>query len=896
MKKSYLNVTSKALSFVLFFFFVSFISNSQPAGLLDLSFDTDGLVKTNIGDVDAANDIVILPSGKIIAAGYSEIKSGIEFSLAKYNTDGSLDESFGIKGTVTIPVTGFDTAHAVTYAVINKDTLIFAGGNAKEDAVIVCLDNKGNLLKTFADNGVLILDLDGSQDIIYDLLTYKIENNMYLYAAAMGGSENQFKIIKIDMTGKLVTDFGNNGINDVKAEGTHVKASAIIEHNNQIVHACATSSPSYAVCYSRYDAVKGEIDNSFGEKGYASIVTKTPTNIFDLALHNTADDTLGYLAVGTNQDQFLLTRVDVVLGKPDPAFGSGGIVIQEFSKSATGEAHSVDIQLDGKVIAAGTVVDKSLQVMGMARFLADGKLDPSFNHTGLVLLTEGTNNLSGNAVMLQEDQRIVLAGYNGVILSGDYDYQLARYLNLVFTAHPEGQSKCVGSDATFSLSLTGCSKKDLEFQWLKSTQPVGGKIESILGATKSKYVIDSVVEADAGYYACAISYKGTPSDTTDFAQLTVLSAPVLNLGNDTSVCTGEIVTLDAENPGYCYEWNTGDSTQTIDVSIAGDYAVTVTDYSTCEASDTINITTLPVPDVDLGNDTAICNGNAVIMDAGNPGSTYYWSTTETSQVIAVTTSNTYSVTVTNGDGCTDTDDKVVTVLPPPSVDLGNDTSICANTSLTLDAENAGYQFNWSTGATTQTIDVNTDGDYAVTVTDGASCEDADTITITTLSVPVVNLGNDTSIADGEYVILDAGNPGASYAWSTSETSKAILVDTTGIYSVTVTDGNACQGSDTIEVTVMVTIDGIIDEKALSINPNPFSDVTEINYTLSNDATVTISVITENGTLVTNLLDEKQQAGNYSLNINSGDIGQSGLYLLQIKANNKLILKKIVLTK
>ena len=90
-------------------------------------------------------------------------------------------------------------------------------------------------------------------------------------------------------------------------------------------------------------------------------------------------------------------------------------------------------------------------------------------------------------------------------------------------------------------------------------------------------------------------------------------------------------------------------------------------------TDDIIISINPLPVVNIGNDTAICQGQSIILDAGNPGANFNWSTLENTQTIAVDSAATYSVTLTNANGCSATDDIIISINPLPVVNMGNDT-------------------------------------------------------------------------------------------------------------------------------------------------------------------------------------------------------------------------------
>lgn len=210
----------------------------------------------------------------------------------------------------------------------------------------------------------------------------------------------------------------------------------------------------------------------------------------------------------------------------------------------------------------------------------------------------------------------------------------------------------------------------------------------------------------------------------------------------------------------------------------------------------VTLTLVTSVTVTLGPDTTLCGGT--VLDAGNPGYSYLWSTGATTQTITVGTSGLYSVVVSDSLGCTGRDSVLLNISAPPIVALGADTAVCD--TVTLDAGNPGSSYLWSSGDTSQTVSVGA-GTFAVTVTNTAGCIGADTIVVSLVAPPTVNLGGTASGCDS--VLLDAGNPGNAYLWSTGATTQTVLVSNSGSYSVTVTQPSGCQYavSDTVLVTV-----------------------------------------------------------------------------------------------
>ncbi|MEO1519071.1 MAG: hypothetical protein AAFV95_28985, partial [Bacteroidota bacterium] len=303
------------------------------------------------------------------------------------------------------------------------------------------------------------------------------------------------------------------------------------------------------------------------------------------------------------------------------------------------------------------------------------------------------------------------------------------------------------------------------------------------------------VNASGNYAVTITDTNGCQS--SDDINITVNDLPIVELGNDTAFCQGNSVTLDV-GLASSYDWSTGDNSQTISVNASGNYAVTITDANGCQNSDDINITVNDLPVVELGNDTAFCQGNSVTLDAGLAGS-YDWSTGDNSQTIAVSASGNYAVTITDANGCQNSDDINITVYDLPVVELGNDTAFCQGNSVTLDAGVAS-SYDWSTGNNSQTISINASSNYAVTITDANGCQNSDDINITVYNLPIIELGNDTTFCQGNSITLDAGLA-SDYNWSTGDNSQTIAVSTSGNYAVTITDANGCQNSDDINITV-----------------------------------------------------------------------------------------------
>jgi len=285
---------------------------------------------------------------------------------------------------------------------------------------------------------------------------------------------------------------------------------------------------------------------------------------------------------------------------------------------------------------------------------------------------------------------------------------------------------------------------------------------------------------------------------------TINITPILQVkpfGNDTTLCIGNIVPIDAlNNPGSTYLWSTTDTTQTITVNTSGTYWVQI-NTGPCTLYDTMVVTFVNYPVVNLPPDTTFCGTPNLLLDAGNPGSTYLWSTNANTQTITANATGTYFVEVANGS-CKRSDTIVINniVLVKP---FGRDTTLCDGGAVTLNALNATpTAYTWSTGATSQTISVTTSGTYWVSI-DSLHCNLRDTIIISFVPFPVVVLTKDTVVCGNPNLVLDPGPVANSYLWSTGATSQSINILDGGIYYVTATNslnGVSCSRADTTVVT------------------------------------------------------------------------------------------------
>ncbi|MFN6943455.1 MAG: SBBP repeat-containing protein, partial [Cytophagaceae bacterium] len=285
---------------------------------------------------------------------------------------------------------------------------------------------------------------------------------------------------------------------------------------------------------------------------------------------------------------------------------------------------------------------------------------------------------------------------------------------------------------------------------------------------------DKITVSETGtYWVEVTNVCGTSRDSIEVGRSE--DAPVVDLGENITLCGALDLMLDAGNPGSNFYWSTGAETQTIQITSGGTYTVTVTNGCGMD-SGTIEIIANPVLALNLPPFTKICIPEQVRLDAGRPGGqvSYSWSNGSNAQFINVSASGTYSVTVTNACGTQSASAEVDVETAPPTIDLGADISKCPSEEVLIEAGVNADAYEWSTGETTPDIWVTNAGTYVLTVSNSCGSS-SDQVNVQNVPAMQLSLGSDRSVCAPALVHLDAGNPGAEYLWSTGSTSQRIEV-------------------------------------------------------------------------------------------------------------------------
>lgn len=357
---------------------------------------------------------------------------------------------------------------------------------------------------------------------------------------------------------------------------------------------------------------------------------------------------------------------------------------------------------------------------------------------------------------------------------------------------------------------------------------------------------------------------------TDQILVTVLPTPaptpVITANGNTTFCAGGSVMLVAP-PADSYVWSNGSTNQTLAVTTAGNYYVTVNVGICTGTSSIVPVTVNALPSTTItASATALCPGATATLSVPT-AATYLWSNGAITPSIATATPGAYSVTVTNAAGCTATSAPTTITaasVPTVSVTPNGPVTFCTGGNVVLNSTaSAGSTYLWSNGATTPNITATTSGVYFVTVTNAAGCQTSSnnivvsaqqtfTATATALSP--------TTVCAGTPVTLVA-SPGSSYLWSNGATTQGVNVTAGGPITVTVTNASGCTGTSApINVTVLPVPNATIN----AAGPLTFCQGGSVNLTATGGTSYNWSTGANTATLTANA------SGNYVVTVTAAN--------------------------
>lgn len=317
--------------------------------------------------------------------------------------------------------------------------------------------------------------------------------------------------------------------------------------------------------------------------------------------------------------------------------------------------------------------------------------------------------------------------------------------------------------------------------------------------------------------------------------------PTITYSGSLNFCAGGQITLNAPSGYTSYTWMRGNTivgnSQSYTATLSGSYVVIVTDNTNCPgASMPVQVNAGPL--ITIAGNSVMCQGTTDSLMVPTGYAQYVWSGGSTSYKQYITGPGTYTVTVTDNQGCSMTATKTISMLPQPVkpvISASGPLSFCPGQNVTL-TSSITTNIAWNVGPTTPSITTDSSGYYTVTVTGANGCKNTSNPIITTKfgsGVAGITPSGPTTFCDGGSVTLHASSAN-SYNWSTGSSNSFITVSSSGTYSVALVDTNGCS----LQASVLVTV-----------NPNPpvpvISASGPLNFCNGSSVTLTSSAATNN---------------------------------------------------
>jgi uncharacterized delta-60 repeat protein len=442
-------------------------------GDLDPTFGTGGQVMTDFNrSTDIAFAVALQPDGKYVVVGTTYTNndySGEDFAIARYNTDGTLDTTFGVNGKVT---TDFPNLAAVASSVVvQPDGKILVAGGAFPtftflgDFKLVRYNPDGSLDTSFGSGGIVTTSFPGQGSYAFALV---LQSDGKIIAAGTDfvnfsnedNSNTDFALERYNPDGTPDTTFGNGGQVTTDFDGFNDDVfSILVQPDGKLVAVGSAKNPAtfYDFAAVRYLA-NGTIDTTFGVAG--KVRTDFGHADFDQARSAALQPDGKIVAAGTTifnnglSEPFAVARYNTN-GTLDTTFDSDGKLQIDFG-SFDQTAYKVLLQPDGKIITVGYPnTESSDSDFLLARCNPNGSLDSSFGVGGKVRTSFGDLNGGAYGAVLQPDGKIVVVGFQATATDRFAEFALARYLgsasSLALTSALS--RKTHGSAGTFVIPL-----------------------------------------------------------------------------------------------------------------------------------------------------------------------------------------------------------------------------------------------------------------------------------------------------------------------------------------------------------------------------------------------------------------------------------------------------------
>jgi uncharacterized delta-60 repeat protein len=417
--------------------------SGQTPGTLDASFGRGGTVTTDFGGTSAgAFAVAVQPDGKIVAPGLGFINGVINSALARYNPDGTLDASFGTGGIVATPF-DFQGSNDRAYSVVLQPDgkIVVAGStlgvNLFANFALARFNSDGTLDTSFGTGGIVTTSF-GQFSAEPSTVAVQADGKIVAAGDANVDGGEDFALVRYNSNGTLDTTFGTGGKVTTAFPGPAGQRfafafSVAVQPDGRTVAvgyagttAAGATTPTFDLVLARYN-IDGTLDASFGTGG--RVMTDFAGGPNDQAT-SVAVQPDGRIVVAGQAGPYVNSHFDFALarynsnGTLDASFGTGGKATTDFA-GFDDVPSSIALQGDGKIVVVGRTSVGDNFDFALARYNSNGTLDTSFGTSGKVTTDFGGTS-HPTSVALQGDGKIVLAG--AASINGRFNFALARYV------------------------------------------------------------------------------------------------------------------------------------------------------------------------------------------------------------------------------------------------------------------------------------------------------------------------------------------------------------------------------------------------------------------------------------------------------------------------------------
>jgi uncharacterized delta-60 repeat protein len=404
-------------------------SANAAQGDLDTSFGVGGKVITSIGtSIDVAYAQVIQQDNKILLAGKTLGVNSFDIALVRYTSNGALDQSFGTNGKVITDIGG--RANEAFAIELQADNKILVAGRTNDGSVnsfvLLRYNSNGTLDTSFGVNGIVITSF-GEWNAGANSLKIQKDNKIILGGYTSFNTEQDFALVRYLADGSIDLSFGDNGYVQTDFNSTYNSIRAVaIQNDGKIV---VTGKADTQMISARY-STQGVLDNNFGTSGFVTTSTGDEESGDSVVIQNDGKIiVVGAITIYAGIINDFIVRRYLTNGQLDPSFGVSGIVQIDFSTNID-QAFSVTLQTDGKILVAGNADNGTNWDFGVVRLNSNGSRDSTFGSNGIVTTdfhpgVTGSDEYVGS-IVVQKDGKIVIAGSS--VTEGSLDFAIARYL------------------------------------------------------------------------------------------------------------------------------------------------------------------------------------------------------------------------------------------------------------------------------------------------------------------------------------------------------------------------------------------------------------------------------------------------------------------------------------